>query len=222
QEVVQGVQGWFFVQAEDGIRADLVTGVQTCALPILWQWRWIGGYRHCIAHTNAIALAFLQVKGSWGNLTSRGEGHAIHRPSVAAFLGGVVLREDHLDGLRAPFLGIAELWAPLSEIVYSPSRKRHSVVACDPDVLQSGENGYNWISPRRVAVATASVRLTTSSLLKILLMWVFTVPSLMNNSAPISLLLLPTAMRCSTSISRGLNASPLTRSASFAASWGGR
>src|SRR5207244_5404767 len=25
---------WFFVQAEDGIRADLVTGVQTCALPI--------------------------------------------------------------------------------------------------------------------------------------------------------------------------------------------
>src|SRR5207244_8817078 len=83
QEVVQGVQGWFFVQAEDGIRADLVTGVQTCALPILWQWRWIGGYRHCIAHTNAIALAFLQVKGSWGNLTSRGEGHAIHRPSVA-------------------------------------------------------------------------------------------------------------------------------------------
>src|SRR5438552_6477309 len=25
----------FFFQAEDGIRADLVTGVQTCALPIL-------------------------------------------------------------------------------------------------------------------------------------------------------------------------------------------
>src|SRR5947208_5222178 len=26
----------FFFQAEDGIRDDLVTGVQTCALPILW------------------------------------------------------------------------------------------------------------------------------------------------------------------------------------------
>src|SRR5258708_29920081 len=25
---------WFFFQAEDGIRDDLVTGVQTCALPI--------------------------------------------------------------------------------------------------------------------------------------------------------------------------------------------
>src|SRR5438552_17676845 len=26
----------FFFQAEDGIRDDLVTGVQTCALPISW------------------------------------------------------------------------------------------------------------------------------------------------------------------------------------------
>src|SRR5260363_167916 len=29
----------FFFQAEDGIRADLVTGVQTCALPISDRWR---------------------------------------------------------------------------------------------------------------------------------------------------------------------------------------
>src|SRR5258708_16604264 len=28
---------FFFFQAEDGIRDDLVTGVQTCALPILGQ-----------------------------------------------------------------------------------------------------------------------------------------------------------------------------------------
>src|SRR2546425_7395611 len=27
---------FFFFQAEDGIRDKLVTGVQTCALPILW------------------------------------------------------------------------------------------------------------------------------------------------------------------------------------------
>ena len=34
-----GEKGWnllFFFQAEDGIRDDLVTGVQTCALPILF------------------------------------------------------------------------------------------------------------------------------------------------------------------------------------------
>src|SRR5258708_18912128 len=29
---------FFFFQAEDGIRDDLVTGVQTCALPI-WTWK---------------------------------------------------------------------------------------------------------------------------------------------------------------------------------------
>src|SRR5437868_13499088 len=29
----------FFFQAEDGIRDRNVTGVQTCALPILWRWR---------------------------------------------------------------------------------------------------------------------------------------------------------------------------------------
>src|SRR5258708_10523141 len=29
---------FFFFQAEDGIRDDLVTGVQTCALPILFRW----------------------------------------------------------------------------------------------------------------------------------------------------------------------------------------
>src|SRR6185436_21000217 len=31
---VAEVFGFFFFQAEDGIRDDLVTGVQTCALPI--------------------------------------------------------------------------------------------------------------------------------------------------------------------------------------------
>src|SRR5258708_8715549 len=32
---VRSSAGFFFFQAEDGIRDDLVTGVQTCALPIL-------------------------------------------------------------------------------------------------------------------------------------------------------------------------------------------
>src|SRR5258708_32722257 len=35
------VRSFFFFQAEDGIRDDLVTGVQTCALPIscaAWPW----------------------------------------------------------------------------------------------------------------------------------------------------------------------------------------
>src|SRR5258708_5193527 len=35
--MVGGVFSFFFFQAEDGIRDDLVTGVQTCALPIFWD-----------------------------------------------------------------------------------------------------------------------------------------------------------------------------------------
>src|SRR5258708_28042068 len=34
---------FFFFQAEDGIRDDLVTGVQTCALPI-WSWEEVNTY----------------------------------------------------------------------------------------------------------------------------------------------------------------------------------
>src|SRR5215216_5447622 len=45
---------FFFFQAEDGIRDDLVTGVQTCALPI-WPgrgWRWSGaGGEPCAGRT---------------------------------------------------------------------------------------------------------------------------------------------------------------------------
>ena len=34
RDSVEGVKDFFFFQAEDGIRDRLVTGVQTCALPI--------------------------------------------------------------------------------------------------------------------------------------------------------------------------------------------
>src|SRR5207244_9164708 len=37
---------FFFFQAEDGIRDDLVTGVQTCALPI--SKRWSNLHRGCL------------------------------------------------------------------------------------------------------------------------------------------------------------------------------
>ena len=35
---------FFFFQAEDGIRDDLVTGVQTCALPIFSVSKFIAGF----------------------------------------------------------------------------------------------------------------------------------------------------------------------------------
>ena len=36
---MKGGRGFFFFQAEDGIRDKLVTGVQTCALPILLYYK---------------------------------------------------------------------------------------------------------------------------------------------------------------------------------------
>src|SRR5260370_20136744 len=41
---------FFFFQAEDGIRDSSVTGVQTCALPILAQWRAFGEESVAIVH----------------------------------------------------------------------------------------------------------------------------------------------------------------------------
>src|SRR4051795_10864230 len=38
---IWGTPSLFFLQAEDGIRDESVTGVQTCALPIYASWRWI-------------------------------------------------------------------------------------------------------------------------------------------------------------------------------------
>src|SRR6266404_4034780 len=47
----------FFFQAEDGIRDKLVTGVQTCALPI-WSWRSgsSGGSKHTLRKRHRCAV----------------------------------------------------------------------------------------------------------------------------------------------------------------------
>jgi hypothetical protein len=54
---------------------------------------------------------------------------------------------------------------------------------------------YPRITPRRVAMVTASVRLVAFSFARILLTCVFTVPSLTKSVTPISLLLSPRAIR---------------------------
>src|SRR6266404_9756891 len=43
---------FFFFQAEDGIRDKLVTGVQTCALPISKRRRWDGESTNCLPKAN--------------------------------------------------------------------------------------------------------------------------------------------------------------------------
>src|SRR5258708_29858054 len=51
----------FFFQAEEGIRDDLVTGVQTCALPICVSARAMAP-RCCIARERSSAFASRQVR----------------------------------------------------------------------------------------------------------------------------------------------------------------
>ena len=52
--------GCFFFQAEDGIRDDLVTGVQTCALPILLNCRQ-NFKRHNLLHLSTICQLLAMV-----------------------------------------------------------------------------------------------------------------------------------------------------------------
>src|SRR5271163_4624862 len=49
QDVDDGSGVNFFFQAEDGIRDLIVTGVQTCALPILWS-----SFTRMLLHTNFV------------------------------------------------------------------------------------------------------------------------------------------------------------------------
>src|SRR5215216_3431600 len=75
---------FFFFQAEDGIRDDLVTGVQTCALPIAvrclgaWTRRGGGGVRDFLAKSAAIVAASARLlsvrKGAYAPRESHKEG----------------------------------------------------------------------------------------------------------------------------------------------------
>src|SRR5207244_6194076 len=49
---------FFFFQAEDGIRDDLVTGVQTCALPILSCFM-VAGFNRLESLLTALVIPFL-------------------------------------------------------------------------------------------------------------------------------------------------------------------
>src|SRR5256886_13560425 len=83
---------FFFFQAEDGIRDLTVTGVQTCALPILFSMRSLA-----LAAMRAISLM-----PSWVN--SSVAPSAAHRAAyclVRAFSGSVMRSEEHTSELQS-------------------------------------------------------------------------------------------------------------------------
>src|SRR5207244_7239046 len=66
---------FFFFQAEDGIRDDLVTGVQTCALPIS------SSIRNCGSSTSSSACGAMLPCSRRAHRTAarKDDGHATHR-----------------------------------------------------------------------------------------------------------------------------------------------
>src|SRR5258708_11616626 len=85
--IAQGGVYIFFFQAEDGIRDDLVTGVQTCALPI-----------SCINSSGVITTMWMflgqQVKCGWTD--SKGKWHL--PPERDALFGGPARSEERRVG----------------------------------------------------------------------------------------------------------------------------
>src|SRR5437016_7513301 len=66
----------------------------------LWRCRWIGWIPSLALRIRMrLRLPLLHVKRSRDHLVAHGEGRAVDSPPIEAFLGGVVLREDHLDRL---------------------------------------------------------------------------------------------------------------------------
>src|SRR5438128_12111134 len=108
----------FFFQAEDGIRAATVTGVQTCALPIYWR------AAH-LPHASHARGAPRRARGQIGRASCR---ERVYIPGVAAPLEKNRLSDPHTSALilsrsyqRPP--------APYSPRAYT-ARTHHSPLRC--------------------------------------------------------------------------------------------
>src|SRR5207244_9324509 len=76
---------FFFFQAEDGIRDDLVTGVQTCALPIL-------------ASTNKTNPKAGSTAREWGETSMRGRWSLAIAGVILILIGGICARLTQTSG----------------------------------------------------------------------------------------------------------------------------
>src|SRR2546425_3489068 len=125
---------FFFFQAEDGIRDKLVTGVQTCALPISFG-RTIGGLRlaSAMVRPNVVDLldAMLRAPGA-----TRVEEVTVGRAAAGQTLGALKLQE------RTAVIVFALREAATQRHVFNPPPER---------VLQAGDVLMGCADPEQVA-----------------------------------------------------------------------
>src|SRR2546425_11303823 len=130
---------FFFFQAEDGIRDKLVTGVQTCALPISTATQApSAGFGSCCMNINVVHYTF-----------SGAPAHQLQAWDGRDALMGVIELFNHIDGLRktlrpeakvqgiiteggkapnvVPDRAVAEFWIRYPDPVYLAQRLTQAV-----------------------------------------------------------------------------------------------
>src|SRR5215216_7528947 len=96
---------FFFFQAEDGIRDDLVTGVQTCALPI-WRAVEMGDlrenseYKAALERQQLVRARLSQLRERLSKLSSI---DVTQIPNDKVGLGSTVLVRDEKSGLKETY-----------------------------------------------------------------------------------------------------------------------
>src|SRR5574344_2202292 len=100
----------FYLQAEDGIRDDLVTGVQTCALPIYLS-TFSGHMANIASILTAVGGRDLVLLDEVGTGTSPKEGEAIAFAVISYLIKkhAFTLVSSHFEGLKAYALSHEEI-----------------------------------------------------------------------------------------------------------------
>src|SRR5258708_15828365 len=124
----------FFFQAEDGIRDDLVTGVQTCALPILFEspgfvTRLIATLWHLPKHRNARSKPRIENDRDWSALSRRRVtcGFGSDRRHNAPTAGYLRQRDTDFEGTAV----VRDQPAPARACSRSPIRSAASSIPTD-------------------------------------------------------------------------------------------
>src|SRR5207244_9245212 len=92
----------FFFQAKDGIRDDLVTGVQTCALPIFALVFNSLFVTIDVAVDIPLRLSLISLSNAYTAANPAGQGACIATAQLAMDLANITRSEEHTSELQSP------------------------------------------------------------------------------------------------------------------------